>query len=79
MGGSVAVPVFGVPLAAGADLNIIPDTELNKTYYGATSNVGLGTPGGEIHAEWGETVTWDQTQFNVFDVAKTIYIKIMEW
>ena len=79
IGGSVAVPVFGVPLAAGADLNIIPDTELNKTYYGATSNVGLGTPGGEIHAEWGETVTWDQTQFNVFDVAKTIYIKIMEW
>ena len=79
IGGSVGVPVYGIPLAAGGDFSIIPDTELNKTYFGATTNMGLGTPGGEFHVEWGETATWNQTQFNVFDVAKTIYIKIMEW
>ena len=43
------------------------------------TNVGFGTPGSEFHVEWGETATWNQTQFNVFDVAKGIYVKIMEW
>ncbi len=79
MGGSVGVPIYGVPLAIGGDFNIIPDTDLNKTYYGATSNVGFGTPGGEFHVELGETATWNKTQFNIFDIAENIYIKIMEW
>ena len=79
IGGSVGVPVSSVSLVAGGDFNIIPDTELNKTYYGITTNVGLGTPGYEFHVEWGETATWGQTQFNVFDVAEGIYVKIMEW
>ena len=79
MGGSMGIPVYGVPIATGGDFNIIPDTELNKTYLGVTSNVGVGTPGIEFHVEWGETATWRQTQFNVFDSAKTIYVKIMEW
>ncbi|HHW46456.1 MAG TPA: hypothetical protein GXX17_06040 [Clostridiales bacterium] len=79
IGGSVGVPVYGVPLAVGGDFNIIPDTKLNKTYFGVTSNIGFGTSGGEFHVEWGETVTWNQTQFNVFDVMQKIYIKIMEW
>lgn len=79
VGGSAGVPIYGVPIALGGDFNIMPDTELNKVYYGATSNIGFGTPGGEIHVEWGETATWRQTQFNVFDVAKGIYVKIMEW
>ena len=79
IGGSVGVPVYGVPVAAGRDLNIIPDTESNKIYFGTTSNIGFGTPGGDIHVEWGETATWKQTQFNIFDVANSIYVKIMEW
>ena len=79
VGGSFGVPVYGVPIAAGADLNIIPDTELNENYYGATTTVGFGTPGGEFHVEWGKTATWKRTQFNAFDVAKDIYVKIMEW
>ena len=32
----------------------------------------------EFHVEWGETVTLGKT-FNVFDIAKSVYIKIMEW
>lgn len=79
IGGSIAAPVYGVPIAAGGDFNIIPDSTLNKTYFGATSNVGFGTPGSEFHVEWGETTTWNQTQFNVFDVMRKIYIKIMDW
>lgn len=64
---------------AGGEFNIIQDMQSNKTYYGTTSNIGFGTPGGELHVEWGETATLSETQFNVFDVAKGIYIKIMEW
>ena len=65
--------------AAGGDFNIIPDSALNTTYLGATTNVGFGTPGGEFHVEWGETATWNATRFNIFDVAENVYIKIMEW
>ena len=79
IGGSIGVPVYEVPLAVGGDFNIIPDSALNTTYYGATSNVGIGTPGGEFHVEWGETATWNATRFNIFDVAEDVYIKIMEW
>lgn len=79
LGGSLGVPVYGVPFYAGGDFNIIPDTEMEKTYFGATTNFGFGTAGGELHVEWGETTALSETQFNVFDVAKDIYVKIMEW
>lgn len=79
IGGSVGIPVQGIPLAVGGDFNIIPDDILNTIYLGATTNVGFGTHGGEFHVEWGETATWTATQFNIFDVAENIYIKIMEW
>ena len=79
IGGSVGVPVYGVPLAAGGDFNIIPDSEGNKTYYGATANVGFGTPGGEFHVEWAQTSTLQPARFNVFDFAKHTYNMIMGW
>ena len=79
IGGSAGVPVCGIPFAAGGDLNIIPDPASNKTYFGATANAGFGSPGGEVHVEWGETATWNATRFNLFDVADYIYIKLMEW
>ena len=80
LGGSAIVPA-GVPVAVGGDLNIIPDKENNKTYYGITltKGVALGSPGGEVHAEWGTTTTLPKTTFNIFDVARSVYIKIMEW
>ena len=79
IGGTVGVPVEGIPVALGGDFNIIPDSELGKTYYGTTSNAGIGSVGMEFHVGWGNTETWDISRFNVFDIMDDIYIKIMEW
>ena len=81
IGGSAIVPIEGVPFAAGLDLNIIPDSEREKNYYGVTPSLGfgLGAPGVETHAEWTTTYTLPKTQFNIYDVARSVYIKIMEW
>lgn len=77
IGGYYGIPVYGIPLAVGAEVNAIPDHELNRTSFGATRSLGFGTPGSDFHIEWGQTTTW--THFNIFDTAKGIYIKIMEW
>lgn len=66
-------------MVAGGDFNIIPDSDLNTTCFGATTNTGFGTPGGEIHAGWGETGTWDKSQFNIFGAGRNAYTKIMGW
>ena len=79
IGGSAGIPIYGVPVALGGDFNIIPDYKQNKVYYGTTSNLGIGTPGAEFHVEWGETATLTKNKFNIFNVAKYIYVKIMEW
>jgi len=79
VGGSAGIPVYGVPVAVGGDINIMPDSDLNKTYFGATTNLGFGTPGGEFHVEWGETATWDASRFNIFDIANETYIRFMDW
>ena len=81
VGGSAIILVDNVPVAVGGDFNIIPDLERNRTYYGATvtRGVAIGKPGGEFHVEWGTTTTLPKTQFNIFDVARDIYAKIMEW
>ncbi len=79
IGGSIAARIEGVPVAAGGDVMFMPDTELNTGYFGLTGNVGFGTPGKEFHTEWGTTVTLPNTQFNVYEVARSVYIKIMEW
>ena len=76
IGGSAGVPVNGIPFSFGADFNIIPS---DKTYYGATINAGLGTPGGEIHAGLSYTGELKGSRFNVFDVAERMYIRIMGW
>ena len=79
VGGSIAVPIEGVPVAVGGDVMFMPDPELNTGYFGLTGNAGFGTPGKEVHVEWGTTVTLPYTQFNVYEVARSVYIKIMEW
>ena len=63
----------------GGDVMFMPDPVLNTGYFGLTGNVGFGTPGKEFHVEWGTTVTLPYTQFNVYEVARSVYIKIMEW
>ena len=79
VGGSIAAPVGGIPAAAGGDIVFMPDAELNKGYFGLTGNIGFGTPGAEVHVEWGNTSTFSTTRFNVFDIARGIYNMIMEW
>ena len=79
VGGSIAVPIEGVPVAAGGDIMYMPDPELNTGYFGLTGNAGLGTPGKEFHVEWGTTATIPGMQFNVYDFARAVYIKIMGW
>ena len=77
IGGSLVDPVYYI--AAAGDVMIMPDTELDTTYYGVTGNLGFGTFGAEGHIEWGETGTWSDTKFNIFDIADQIYDKIMGW
>lgn len=76
IGGSVAAPVYGVPLMAGGDVNIIPDKNRNETYLGLTGNLGLGVPGKEIHVGWGDTAILEDSQINIFDIAEDICNKI---
>ena len=76
IGASYGVLVYGVPIVAGGDLNIIPDTASNKTYYGISTNAGIGSPGPDVHIDVGVTNTL--VQFNVFDVAKNILNTILE-
>jgi hypothetical protein len=75
------VIVEGIPIAVGGDINFIPDTKRNEMYYGGTvtGGLGLGKPSGEFHMEMGTTVTLTKTQFNIYVVAESVYIKIMEW
>ncbi len=79
VGGTAGVPVYGVPLAFGGDLVVIPDTNESRTYYGGTANVGFGSPGGEFHIEWGKTVSLQNNEYNIFDDLEKIYQVIMGW
>ena len=70
----------GAPVIVGGDLNIIPDSDENTTYYGGTLSGGFAFgSGGEVHVTIGKTFSIPKTKFNVFDAAKAAYIKIMEW
>ena len=46
---------------------------------GITTNRGIGTPGFEAYGEVNYTLTVPGTEFNIFDLARKIYDKIMEW
>ena len=78
IGGSVAAMVGTVPVAVGGDAMLIYDPKEKKKYYGFTTNAGFGSPGKELHLEWGDTTTIT-TEFNIYKVAEEVYIKIMEW
>ena len=67
---------FSAGVTVGFDFNIIPSSQ--KTYYGISENIGVGTPGAELHVVWGETRSLNK-KYNVFDVAESVYVKIMEW
>lgn len=79
VGGSVGIPVPApISVVAGADFNIIPSSEKNNNYYGVTIFTGISPPNAtsDFHVGAGETVT--VCKFNVFDVMRNVYIRIME-
>ena len=41
----------------GIEQNVLYDRKNDKYYYGNTISGGIGTPGGEVHAEWGYSET----------------------
>ena len=43
IGGSVGVPVYGIPLVVGGDFNILPNSK-NTNYYGVTRMLDLVHP-----------------------------------
>ena len=67
----------GLPINIGQELNLIPDADLNKAYFGFTQSTGFGTAGFEGHAEYSYTQTF--MEFNLYDLGKLLYVKIMEW
>ena len=79
VGASAGAPVAGAPLAGGIDVNIIPDSEEEKTYYGVTGNFGFGSSGSEMHVLYGETYDVLNLPANVFTAAEITYAKLMEW
>ena len=79
IGGSYGAIVYGVPVVAGGNFDIIPSSNNGDTYYGITSSAGLGVPGKEFYVTGGMTGTVSGIGFNVFDFAESIFQKIMEW
>ena len=67
IGGAIQVPIYEIPLMFGIDINLFPDTDTGKMYFGFTRTAGFGTPGGEFHIEWGNTGTLEKTRVNLFD------------
>ena len=78
IGGSLGFLAGGVPLVAGVDYNTIPSPN-GTIYHGPTRVTGLGSPGGEVHAMQGNTTSYEQTEFNIFDLINQLYELIMEW
>ena len=69
VGGALAAPVMGVPVYASGDFVVTGDpNSSDKHYYGVTVAGGVGTPGGEVHAEISNTKT--DASINVFDIIK---------
>ncbi|MBQ6262606.1 MAG: carbohydrate binding domain-containing protein [Clostridia bacterium] len=77
LGVSAGAYVEGVPVSAGADINLIPDPNEGKLYKGGTLSGGFGSPGFEAHGEKSNTHTIFKT--NIFNTARSIYHLIMEW
>lgn len=66
-------------LAIAEEKNILFDFENKKIYEGTTSYYGIGTPGIGGYGGIGYTYVTKYLQFNVFEIAETVYVKLMEW
>lgn len=72
VGGSAGARIYGMPLNAGFDINIIPDSSQDKTYFGTTATRGFGTQGVEAHVGMSYTGTSTKYNYNIFDEAQKI-------
>lgn len=64
---------------SGANVVIIPNSNNpGSVYYGITTSIGVGTPGGEFHIGTGTTRPLTPV-INIFDFARSVYINIPEW
>ena len=75
LGGSAAVMAEGIPIAAGADINLIPYGD--TVYWGTTTYRGVSTPSESVlstegHIGMSYTHTIPFTQFNIFDIAYNV-------
>jgi len=68
---------LNLALLTGLEANLIPDREENTAYVGLTRLVGIGSPGGEVHVEGGNTRT--EMHINIFRIYEKLYRRIMEW
>ena len=63
----------------GGEVNIIPDYANDKTYYGATLVLGVGTPGGEVHISGAYTATVPKSKYNFFSIYKKGFERVAAW
>ena len=79
-GASASIPLpLPVALLAGGDAVFMESD--NKTYHGFCSSVGItapATPGFEVHGALSYTMP-TIIQFNIFDMANTVYDEIERW
>ena len=71
IGGSITVPIEGVPVVFGGDINVIPDFDNSDTYLGYTKVAGVSLMPGDIDGELHTTVGYTFEPFdsiNLFDI-----------
>ncbi len=85
-GGGVTGGATGISVTGYQSItNAIDIDKLQGDYYQLGGAIGVlvyGLPlalGGEFYVEWGTTKTFYKTQFNIYDVVRNVYKKIMEW
>jgi len=71
VGGTAGEMVGTIPLTVSGEVSIIPKKDGGVPYFGGTAAIGLGTPGSEVHVEWGSTTTWTEGNI-VDDISNTI-------
>ena|GEM_PF-981957 len=81
-GGSAVVPVPSCPVVgvgAGADVVMIPEGEDEWKYTGGMGSVLVGSPGIEVHGEYGRTITVNSLSTNIFNDYNKVYERVMSW
>lgn len=75
IGGSATILLSGIPFVIGVDVNLIPDSNAGKMYFGITRTFGIAIlgAGGEGHVEWGSTGTLPGSEINHIDVIIDIF------